>query len=445
MRSLKVLLLLGVAVTTLADKSAPVLVWESTESSAQALPAIPAMSNSQLQKHLNSLDSEALVMFIMNELNVEDFSGYPSAFPQLRREFESSLNAFTPSMSNPSQLSEQLDAYRRVTVDTQDVESLQLADGAQKTLFLVYVGERAASERQAALRRTDELISTVLARVKSLTGKYSAVLTGKHTTMGGEAQRRKVRSLKAADESAADASQFENLGCVFIYTSAPAVIRFSLAGDKGARSTWRVDLGNATFAADCNASDSSQTVTLSWNDIGPKDHDQHTLTLANIDLQLNFQAKMSGNDDPDKNKVSSWTLEPVTLTYSITLDNETIDRVEPLDFSNVYAPMEFSYHCTNRSWMLSRQNLTEDFGVAFSALELPGFQVQAFLSDDAPETFGRAWDCTTFFTIPIWSGLFLSLILLLVLVWSLMMLASVPTMDRFDDPRGQPLHVPNAE
>lgn len=70
-------------------------------------------------------------------------------------------------------------------------------------------------------------------------------------------------------------------------------------------------------------------------------------------------------------------------------------------------------------------------------------QVQAFLGTD--KSFGRAWDCTPFFTIPIWSGLFLSLILLLIFIWSMYMLASVPTSDRFDDPRGQPLHVPTSD
>ena len=54
------------------------------------------------------------------------------------------------------QLPERLDAYRRVTVDPERLESLQLAPGVQKTLFLVYVGDRAAAERQAALRQTGE-------------------------------------------------------------------------------------------------------------------------------------------------------------------------------------------------------------------------------------------------------------------------------------------------
>lgn len=448
----KTLLLMGMAVSALADKSAPVLVWESAAVSAPALPALPAMSNSQLQKHLNTLDSEALVMFIMNELNVEDFSGYPSAFPQLRKEFESSQSAFTPSMPDPSQLPAHLDSYSRVAVDVEKLASLKLAAGAQKTLFLVYVGDRAAAERQAALQRTDTIISKVLAKVKSLTEKYSAVLTGKHTTMGGETQQRSTRSLKAADDAAAaaDTAVFKNMGCVFIYTSAPAVVRFAVKNkDDKSKSpqTWRLDLGDATYTPECNNASgmmAENVVTLTWTPESST-FGGHTLDLTTISLTMTFKSKLTGTKEKvEEDRVSSWTLVPASLNYTGTLDTVVIDKTQPLDFSNVYAPNQFSYHCTNRSWT-GKVNVTEGQEVVFSALELPGFQVQAFVTSETPEMFGRAWDCTTFFTIPIWSGLFLSLILLLVLIWSLMMLASVPVMDRFDDPRGQLLQVPTAE
>ena len=45
---------------------------------------------------------------------------------------------------------------------------------------------------------------------------------------GGAAIRRQARSLQAAAEDDTDTSQFENAGCVFIYTSAPAVMRFTV-------------------------------------------------------------------------------------------------------------------------------------------------------------------------------------------------------------------------
>ena len=71
-------------------------------------------------------------------------------------------------------------------------------------------------------------------------------------------------------------------------------------------------------------------------------------------------------------------------------------------------------------------------------------QVQAFIAKGAKARFGRAWDCTTFFTIPILSGLFVSALMLFILVISVLMLANIRSVDRFDDPHGPLLmaHVP---
>ena len=95
-----------------------------------------------------------------------------------------------------------------------------------------------------------------------------------------------------------------------------------------------------------------------------------------VRVRLTFQPKLTGDAaDDEVDTVSSWTLTPVTLAYSGTLDLDTIDKTDYLDFSDVYAPMEFSYHCTNRSWTYPKFNATTDDGIVFSALELPGFQV----------------------------------------------------------------------
>lgn len=60
-------------------------------------------------------------------------------------------------------------------------------------------------------------------------------------------------------------------------------------------------------------------------------------------------------------------------------------------------------------------------------------------------TFGPAWDCVGFFTVPIWAGLLTTLLLLLIPCIGLYMLSDIKTMDRFDDPKGQPIMVPNTD
>ncbi|KAA0198193.1 hypothetical protein HAZT_HAZT004096 [Hyalella azteca] len=59
--------------------------------------------------------------------------------------------------------------------------------------------------------------------------------------------------------------------------------------------------------------------------------------------------------------------------------------------------------------------------------------------------FSPTWDCVGFFTIGIWSGLLASLLAVFILAVGLGMLANIKTMDRFDDPKGKTIFVPNVD
>lgn len=69
--------------------------------------------------------------------------------------------------------------------------------------------------------------------------------------------------------------------------------------------------------------------------------------------------------------------------------------------------------------------------------------MEAFFDfETSKNTFSPAWDCVGFFTVPIWVGLLTTLLLLIILTTGLYMLSDIKTMDRFDDPKGQPIMVP---
>lgn len=53
--------------------------------------------------------------------------------------------------------------------------------------------------------------------------------------------------------------------------------------------------------------------------------------------------------------------------------------------------------------------------------------------------FSASEDCVPFFTIPIWSGLLVTFLLLFIVAWGIDMMMNIHTMDRFDDPKGKPL------
>ena len=56
--------------------------------------------------------------------------------------------------------------------------------------------------------------------------------------------------------------------------------------------------------------------------------------------------------------------------------------------------------------------------------------------------FGKTFrDDVTFFTIPIWTGIFAMLLLIIMLVFATDMTYSIQTMDRFDNPKERNLQI----
>lgn len=59
--------------------------------------------------------------------------------------------------------------------------------------------------------------------------------------------------------------------------------------------------------------------------------------------------------------------------------------------------------------------------------------------------FSYASDCAGFFSSGIWMGLVTSLLMVLVLTYGLHMIMQLRTMDRFDDPKGPTISVPQTD
>lgn len=68
-------------------------------------------------------------------------------------------------------------------------------------------------------------------------------------------------------------------------------------------------------------------------------------------------------------------------------------------------------------------------------------QIQPHKKGDVNEVFDDSFDCVTFFTIPIWMGIVVSLLFIVITNIGVYALFSVRTMDRFDDPKGKTITV----
>uniref|UniRef100_A0A3B3ZZ33 Uncharacterized protein n=1 Tax=Periophthalmus magnuspinnatus TaxID=409849 RepID=A0A3B3ZZ33_9GOBI len=110
---------------------------------------------------------------------------------------------------------------------------------------------------------------------------------------------------------------------------------------------------------------------------------------------------------------------------------------------NIYAPAEYSYHCqfvsSFRDPLLIPANNNGSWRLNFV-----DFQIQGFGLNNGTN-FSYASDCAGFFTGAIWMGLITSLIMLFIFVYGLHMILQLNTMDRFDDPKGPSISVPQTE
>lgn len=99
----------------------------------------------------------------------------------------------------------------------------------------------------------------------------------------------------------------------------------------------------------------------------------------------------------------------------------------------ISAAKRFSYHCGGTTRFSNDDSIS---------IEFYNFQVQL----DAINTkFDDAYDCVHFTTPAIWSGLFVSFMLLIVLTLGIAALGSIKTMDKFDNSKTKQLNITVSE
>ncbi|KAJ8868649.1 hypothetical protein PR048_030188 [Dryococelus australis] len=120
-----------------------------------------------------------------------------------------------------------------------------------------------------------------------------------------------------------------------------------------------------------------------------------------------------------------WNLKTVVFLNKSDTDSTDVNLNTT---SDIVAPYDFSYHC----------NKDIVFTNGIISLVFKDLQVQPFLQK---REFGDAYDCVWFFTGAIWSGLFVTAIFTVIMMWGLSMIMNIKTMDQFDDPKGKTITV----
>ncbi|XP_046750623.1 V-type proton ATPase subunit S1-like [Diprion similis] len=121
----------------------------------------------------------------------------------------------------------------------------------------------------------------------------------------------------------------------------------------------------------------------------------------------------------------------------VIFQNDTATETLSSD-SEIYFPTGFSYHCSVESVFY--------YNTTYVNITNMQVQIDPTLSNNNTEVvFSDGYDCVGFTTIPIWSGIFVTAIMALIMIWGLTMILDIRTMDRFDDPKGKTITVGAAE
>ncbi|RXM27849.1 V-type proton ATPase subunit S1 [Acipenser ruthenus] len=110
--------------------------------------------------------------------------------------------------------------------------------------------------------------------------------------------------------------------------------------------------------------------------------------------------------------------------------------------ASISAPAEYSYHCqlvgTNMNYasrFIPANKEAQAWEIHISDFQIQGFNIKNNM-------FSYASDCASFFTPGIWMGLISTFLMLSILYYGLLMIMQLTTNDRFDDPKGAAIFVP---
>ncbi|XP_017778461.1 PREDICTED: uncharacterized protein LOC108564067 [Nicrophorus vespilloides] len=125
--------------------------------------------------------------------------------------------------------------------------------------------------------------------------------------------------------------------------------------------------------------------------------------------------------------VGYWSLDLIELemdaqTYTLTTSRDIVSA------------RNFSYHCSGPMIFMNTENSIK--------LSLYSLQLQP---NTKKGRFDDAYDCVSFTTAPIWSGIFVSSIMLVVLALALTALNNIKTMDKFDNSKTKQLSITVSE
>lgn len=455
------------------EDQVPLILWTSEGAAVPGQSAPPAghiveqqQLSSYLEKVLN-IGPKNVVLFLQDKMSVEDFTMYGGAFgnkqdsvyPNLESALRLSPSSLVlPSVSWPSSnaVLAQIQDHLETSPLYMDPETLsQLRLNASSPALLVFrlpYGNGAdLLSAKDILSENDEMIGQVMSIMKTQAVPYTAIYTALRPSRGASAVAWESGAgggrslLQARDRYRERAQERERQRKVKERAGIYAPVEFK-EGEKTCILLWAKALSISILRSG-QWEDHDLTPSTFGEGVSPKLHGSScdrtrarlVLNYENVLGHRSFKLIFAMSQRHYKVSARRWfTLDAVELEYDGTKATFNGSRY-------IYAPAEYSYRCesvTNYRWPLlvprSNKDPANQWRVSFQDIQIQGFNVSG-------RDFSYASDCAGFFSPGIWMGLMTSLLMVLVLTYGLHMIMQLRTMDRFDDPKGPAISVPQTE
>ncbi|XP_050313600.1 V-type proton ATPase subunit S1 [Anthonomus grandis grandis] len=391
----------------------PVYMW-GTQRTSEPVPALHKVSSSSFKEEVEHRLKETprIVIFAEHSLSPEDLAQRDrqgnNAYPYLSKIHKSSKVTYFTSVQNP------LKAIQHAADDVVTTSIERLKDNfevPEGKIVIIELNDATESERRFdLLKRHDSFIGEVYQNLLKNNDDILALYTAHHASWigSGETHSRKSRSLMAETET----QDTEN-GTMNILMNNSSILFYTSAGV----SVW------------CHNQELKFNMNYTAEEFSGNDTKRVLQgTGINGTVTLNITA------DFYESKTGYWYMQLLDVMYGDNTDcsfNKTTN-------SSVYAPIGFSYACNNQT-----------FKSVNSSLSFSQFQVEPRYNNNSYWTkqnkFNDPYHCVGFTTIPIWSGLFVTFILLLIMSFGLTMMMDIKTMDRFDDAKGKTITINASE
>lgn len=153
--------------------------------------------------------------------------------------------------------------------------------------------------------------------------------------------------------------------------------------------------------------------------------------IKGLQLEMSFEMKAGG----------MWSLGALEV-HNLGYKGQFINEILPprtVHGYEVSAPRGLSWGC-HEPGMFRQHNTSDQYSIG---LQFPNLQLQVFEVELGK--FGPTWECGELLSVGLITGVLVSLGFSIICFWGFSMLANINTMDRFDDPKGPSIYVPNTD